>query len=192
MALACNPKLLLADEPTTALDVTIQAQVLEMIRDLKEKFGTSMLLITHDLGVVAETCSKVAIMYAGEIVEYGTAWQIFEEVRHPYTKGLFNSLPSLDKEVKRLMPIRGLMPDPVNLPSGCPFHPRCPYADEQCRREKPVLKELTSGHFCRCHHCDKGLPLYFPDVPENEEAYQKGAPVSSPGNDILGKGRAPQ
>lgn len=188
MALACNPKLLLADEPTTALDVTIQAQVLDMMNELKQKLGSAMLLITHDLGVVAETCDKVAIMYAGEIVEYGSAEHIFEHVAHPYTKGLFNSLPSLDVDVERLQPIRGLMPDPANLPEGCKFHPRCPYADEQCKTEEPDYYELAPGHFCRCHHCKKGLGLYFPDEAINEEAYQKGYPVSNPGNDILGKG----
>ena len=188
IALACNPQLLLADEPTTALDVTIQAQVLEMMNELKARLGSAMLLITHDLGVVAETCDKVAIMYAGEIVEYGSAEDIFNSIAHPYTMGLFNSIPSLDEEVDRLKPIRGLMPDPTNLPEGCSFSPRCPYADEQCCREAPAAQEVSPGHFCRCHHCDKGLGLYFPDEPINEEAYQKGRPVSNPGMDILGKG----
>ena len=185
MALACDPKLLLADEPTTALDVTIQAQVLDMMRGLKEKLNTSMLLITHDLGVVAEICDKVAIMYAGEIVEYGTLRHIFKEVAHPYTKGLFNSLPSLDKDVERLQPIRGLMPDPANLPQGCKFHPRCPYADQECTCCEPTLEEVAPGHFVRCHHARKGVPLYFPDVPENETVYQQGQAVSNPGNDYL-------
>ncbi len=187
MALACSPKLLIADEPTTALDVTIQAQVLDMMTDLKKKFGSSMLLITHDLGVVAETCDKVAIMYAGEIVEYGTLEDIFDHTSHPYTEGLFNSLPSLDEDVERLKPIRGLMPDPADLPKGCKFNPRCPYADEHCQTVEPELKEIAPGHLCRCHHCDKDVPLYFPDEAINEEAYQKGYPVSNPGNDILGK-----
>ena len=188
IALACTPALLIADEPTTALDVTIQAQVLDMMNDLKKEFGTSMLLITHDLGVVAETCDCVAIMYAGEIVEYGTLDQIYNHTAHPYTQGLFNSLPSLDEDVDRLKPIRGLMPDPSNLPEGCKFHPRCPYADATCAGQDPELKDLGDGHLCRCHHCDKGLHLYFPDESINEEAYQKGYPVSNPGNDILGKG----
>ena len=126
MALACSPKLLIADEPTTALDVTIQAQVLDMMTELKTKMDSSMLLITHDLGVVAETCDKVAIMYAGEIVEYGSLEDIFEHTAHPYTEGLFSSLPSLENDVHRLKPIQGLMPDPANLPDGCKFHPRCP------------------------------------------------------------------
>ncbi len=187
MALACSPKLLIADEPTTALDVTIQAQVLDMMTDLKKKFNSAMLMITHDLGVVAETCDKVAIMYAGEIVEYGSLKEIFEHTAHPYKVGLFSSLPSLDEDVERLKPIRGLMPDPSDLPTGCKFHPRCPYADEQCASEEPELRELSPGHVCRCHHCDKGIPLYFPDVNVNERAYQMGAPVSNPGHDILGK-----
>ena len=187
MALACSPKLLIADEPTTALDVTIQAQVLDMMTDLKKQFGSSMLLITHDLGVVAETCDKVAIMYAGEIVEYGTLEDIFDHTSHPYTEGLFNSLPSLDEDVDRLKPIRGLMPDPADLPKGCKFNPRCPYADKHCQSVEPELKEVAPGHLCRCHHCDKNVPLYFPDEAINEEAYQKGYPVSNPGNDILGK-----
>ena len=155
MALACKPKLLLADEPTTALDVTIQAQVLEMMRDLKNRLGTSMLLITHDLGIVAETCDKVAIMYAGEIVEYGDIYQVFENVLHPYTIGLFGSLPSLDKEVRRLSPIEGLMPDPSDLPDGCAFHPRCPYVTDRCLQEKPAYRQAEPGHFVRCHRIGK-------------------------------------
>ena len=156
MALACDPRLLIADEPTTALDVTIQAQVLELIREAKEKSGSSMLLITHDLGVVAETCDKVAIMYAGEIVEYGSLEDIFDRMAHPYTKGLFDSLPSLDRVDHRLKPIRGLMPDPTDLPEGCSFQPRCPYATEQCKGEAPALEEIGPGHHCRCHHVSKG------------------------------------
>ena len=156
IALACNPKLLLADEPTTALDVTIQAQVLEMMNELKVRFGTSMILITHDLGVVAETCDKVAIMYAGEIVEYGTLEDIFDHVQHPYTQGLFGSLPSLDKSVHRLSPIYGLMPDPAHLPEGCKFNPRCPHVTEACRQGEPELTEVTPGHFVRCVNARKG------------------------------------
>ena len=157
MALACNPKLLLADEPTTALDVTIQAQVLEMIKALKEKFNTSMILITHDLGVVAETCDKVAIVYAGEIVEYGSRDQIFRNPAHPYTRGLFASLPRLDDDSKRLKPIRGLPPDPTNLPSGCKFCPRCPHQGE-CNEgisRLPQAVELEKGHFVSCHKTGK-------------------------------------
>ena len=156
IALACNPKLLLADEPTTALDVTIQAQVLEMMNELKKKFGTSMILITHDLGVVAESCDKVAIMYAGEIVEYGSLQHIFNEVAHPYTKGLFGSLPSLEKDVHRLNPIEGLMPDPANLPEGCKFHPRCPEATEACAHKCPKATEIAPGHIVRCLKFEEG------------------------------------
>ncbi len=155
IALACNPKLLLADEPTTALDVTIQAQVMSMINDLKEEFGTSMILITHDLGIVAESCDTVAIMYAGKIVETGSLEDIFDHTAHPYTIGLFNSIPSLEKDTHRLQPIAGLMPDPANLPSGCSFHPRCPYADDMCSQQEPSAIELSPGHLCRCHHCDR-------------------------------------
>ena len=150
MALACSPKLLLADEPTTALDVTIQAQILEMIRALKDEYGTSMLLITHDLGIVAETCDRVAIMYAGQIVEYGDLPAIFDHTAHPYTQGLFGSIPSLTKEVHRLSPIKGLMPDPTNLPSGCRFSPRCKYADERCRTEAPEMVHLNDTHCAKC------------------------------------------
>ena len=156
MALACSPELLLADEPTTALDVTIQAQVLDMMNDLKKKMGTAVLLITHDLGVVAETCDKVAIMYAGEIVEYGTLEDIFDHVQHPYTQGLFGSLPSLDKSVHRLSPIYGLMPNPAHLPEGCKFNPRCPHVTEACRQREPELTEVTPGHFVRCVNARKG------------------------------------
>jgi peptide/nickel transport system ATP-binding protein len=140
-ALACSPKLLLADEPTTALDVTIQAQVLRMIRELKVRLNTSLILISHDLGVVAQICDKVAIMYAGEIVEYGRLAEVFERQMHPYTQGLFNSIPRLDVERERLAPIAGLMPDPTALPPGCVFHPRCPYVQPVCRERKPAVVE---------------------------------------------------
>ncbi len=150
IALACQPSLIIADEPTTALDVTIQAQVLDMMKSLKDRLETSMLLITHDLGVVAEVCDKVAIMYAGEIVEYGTLEHIFNNTQHPYTMGLFNSLPSLDKDADRLQPIHGLMPDPTDLPSGCPFHPRCPYARSECAETHPELRDMGDGHMSRC------------------------------------------
>jgi peptide/nickel transport system ATP-binding protein len=150
MALACNPELLLADEPTTALDVTIQAQVLELIRDLKRKFNTSMILITHDLGVIAQTCDAVAVIYAGEIVEYAEKVELFDYPCHPYTRGLFASLPSMTQDEPRLHPIPGMPPDPTNLPKGCAFHPRCPYATEQCGQNKPEMVEIRPGHFCRC------------------------------------------
>lgn len=155
MALACSPALLIADEPTTALDVTIQAQVLEMNNDLKNRLKTSVLLITHDLGIVAECCQKVAVMYAGEIVEYGSLRDIFKETSHPYTMGLFRSIPSLTRKEKRLNPIDGLMPDPANLPGGCCFHPRCPYADETCRSCHPDLSDAGNGHKVRCFHLEE-------------------------------------
>ena len=155
MALACSPALLIADEPTTALDVTIQAQVLEMINDLKNRLKTSVLLITHDLGIVAECCQKVAVMYAGEIVEYGSLRDIFKETSHPYTMGLFRSIPSLTRKEKRLNPIDGLMPDPANLPGGCCFHPRCPYVVETCRSCHPDLSDAGNGHKVRCFHLEE-------------------------------------
>lgn len=151
IALACNPKLLIADEPTTALDVTIQAQVLEMMTDLKDKLNTSMILITHDLGVVAQVCDKVAIMYAGEIVEYGNLEDIYDHGEHPYTIGLFGSIPDLDNDTERLSPITGLMPDPTNLPAGCSFSPRCPHCTEVCMAEDPSLRETAPGHMVKCH-----------------------------------------
>ena len=150
IALACNPQLLIADEPTTALDVTIQAQVLEMIRDLKQKNNTSMLLITHDLGVVAQNCDSVAIIYAGEIVEYGTLCQVYENAMHPYTEGLFGSIPNLETNSRRLAAIDGMMPDPTALPEGCKFADRCKYATEHCRVSSPELAELEGGHKVRC------------------------------------------
>ena len=151
MALACEPSLLIADEPTTALDVTIQAQVLDLIRQLRDQLGTSMLLITHDLGVVAQNCEYVAIMYAGEIIEYGKIHDVFKNSLHPYTVGLFESIPKLNEEVDRLHPIDGLMPDPANLPKGCKFHPRCRYAEAICREEEPEMVEIEEGHTVCCH-----------------------------------------
>ncbi|HIR27429.1 MAG TPA: ABC transporter ATP-binding protein [Candidatus Choladousia intestinigallinarum] len=158
IALACSPELLLADEPTTALDVTIQAQVLDMMNEIKNKLGTSVLMITHDLGIIAEMCDRVAVVYAGEIVEMGNLVHIFKRTEHPYTQGLFDSLPNAAGDSKRLKPIRGLMPDPANLPEGCNFSPRCPYATEECFREPPKLLEVEEGHFVQCHHhgCMKG------------------------------------
>lgn len=152
MALACNPELLLADEPTTALDVTIQAQVLSMIKELQQKYNTSMLLITHDLGVVAETCDKVAVIYAGEIVESGDKYQIFDNPQHPYTIGLFDSLPKIHEETERLKPIKGMTPNPAKLPKGCKFNPRCEFATEECRNWAVPMVEVEKGHFCRCCH----------------------------------------
>ncbi|MGO5114702.1 ABC transporter ATP-binding protein [Candidatus Avoscillospira sp. LCP25S3_F1] len=155
IALACNPQLLIADEPTTALDVTIQAQVLEMIHGLKVKNNTAMLLITHDLGVVAQNCDTVAIIYAGEIVEYGTLQQVYKNILHPYTEGLFGSVPRLETNSKRLAAIDGMMPDPTALPKGCKFAERCKYATDRCRAELPVMYELEDGHKVRCFRYEK-------------------------------------
>ena len=156
IALAGEPQLLIADEPTTALDVTIQAQVLEMIHALKCKSNTAMLLITHDLGVVAQNCDSVAIIYAGEIVEYGTLRQVYKNVLHPYTEGLFGSVPSLETNARRLAAIDGMMPDPTDLPKGCKFVDRCKYATDRCRAEAPRLIELEDGHKVRCFRHESG------------------------------------
>ena len=152
MALSCKPELLIADEPTTALDVTIQAQVLDMINELKKEQNTSMILITHDLGVVAGVCDSVAVVYAGEIIEMGSKEEIFDYPTHPYTRGLFGSLPKLDGEVRRLHSIPGMPPNPADLPEGCRFHPRCAYAGEECRKKAVELAEIRPGHYCRCCH----------------------------------------
>jgi len=150
IALACSPELLLADEPTTALDVTIQAQVLEMIAKLKEDFDTSMIMISHNLGVIAEVCDDLAVIYAGEIVELGSKEAVFDRPTHPYTLGLFGAVPHLYDDTDRLNSISGLPPDPSNLPAGCHFSPRCPHGQERCRIEKKVLVEIEPGHFSRC------------------------------------------
>ena len=152
IAIACNPELLIADEPTTALDVTIQAQVIKMMRGLQKELHSSVLMITHDLGIVANFCDRVMIMYAGEIVESGTLEDVFnkQSVHHPYTTGLFGSIPDINSKADRLQPIAGLMPNPVELPEGCKFHPRCPYAKECCKEgEVPVWKR--GEHSIRCH-----------------------------------------
>jgi peptide/nickel transport system ATP-binding protein len=151
IALACNPRLLLADEPTTALDVTIQAQMLDLMNALKKRYHTALVMITHDLGVVAEMCNRVSIMYAGQILESGSLEDIFEKPAHPYTSGLLGSLPSLNEDVDRLRPIPGMMPDPVNLPDGCPFFPRCEQRKEKCLNTPPVNREIGPGHFAMCH-----------------------------------------
>lgn len=161
IALACNPELLIADEPTTALDVTIQAQVLDLMKHLREKNGTSMLMITHDLGIVAEVCDCVSVVYAGRVVEHGTLEDIFDHTLHPYTKGLFNSLPNMEDRGTRLKPIPGLMPDPSRLPKGCAFADRCEYATDRCFQERPAVIHRTEEHLVACH-------LY------NEDTIQKG------------------
>lgn len=157
IALSCSPKLLIADEPTTALDVTIQAQVLELMKELKEKFNMSMLMITHDLGVVAEVCDEVAIMYAGRIIEQGTLEDIFNNTKHPYTEGLFNSIPNIDNRKAELKPIRGLVPDPYNLPEGCTFCDRCDYALDICKNQKPDKTYISDTHFVKCHLYKKNI-----------------------------------
>lgn len=155
IALACEPDLLIADEPTTALDVTIQAQVLMMIKELRDRLGTSMLMITHDLGIVAKICDDVGVMYAGEIVESGTVQDIFEgENHHPYTEGLFGSIPNLKSKAKRLNAIPGLMPDPSNLPEGCVFAERCKYATDICRKVHPSVSTSGTHKLC-CHRFDE-------------------------------------
>jgi peptide/nickel transport system ATP-binding protein len=151
IALACNPELLIADEPTTALDVTIQAQVLKLIRELKENSHMSMLMITHALGIVAEVCDFVGIMYAGRIVECGTLADIFDNMRHPYTRGLFDSLPDIENRRAELKPIPGLIPDPMNVPPGCAFHPRCSYARPECSRDLPQVRWIGETHYVSCH-----------------------------------------
>jgi len=150
IALACNPQLLIADEPTTALDVTIQAQVLQLMRNLKTEFNTSMIMITHDLGIVADICDKVAIMYAGNVVEYAEKRELYKNPKHPYTIGLFNSLPDIKAQVDNLKPIKGLMPDPRALPSGCPFHPRCDMARPECSEKVPQNITINENHTVRC------------------------------------------
>lgn len=157
IALACNPKILIADEPTTALDVTIQAQVLEMMQNLKRKFNTATILITHDLGVVAQTCEKAAVIYAGEIVEYGMVHEVFKDMRHPYTIGLMNSIPKIHVDERRLHPIEGLMPDPMSLPEGCKFCDRCRFAIEKCKKENPEMMKLGGEHSVRCFRADENL-----------------------------------
>jgi peptide/nickel transport system ATP-binding protein len=150
MALACNPRLLIADEPTTALDVTIQAQILELMRALREELGTAIILITHDLGVVAELADDVVVMYAGRVIERCAVPKLFAEPQHPYTVGLLGSIPRLDAEQERLSAIEGFVPDPTAMPQGCPFHPRCPFSIERCRREEPPLMKIQSGHEAAC------------------------------------------
>lgn len=151
IALACNPEVLIADEPTTALDVTIQAQVLQLMENLKDEFKTSMLLITHDLGVVAKVCDHVAIMYAGTVIEQAEKNRLYRSPKHPYTVGLFDSIPIVTENVERLKPIKGLMPDPTNLPTGCVFHPRCPKRMDICDKEFPEITHLDDEHWVRCH-----------------------------------------
>jgi peptide/nickel transport system ATP-binding protein len=155
MAMSCSPKLLIADEPTTALDVTIQAQILDLMRQLKERQGTSIIFITHDLGVVAEMCDRVIVMYAGQVIEEAPVRELFQHPQHPYTRGLIASIPTLDQQKSRLYSIRGTVPHPAKMPAGCRFAPRCDYAQEMCR-DNPPLKEVEAGHRCRCWLAEKG------------------------------------
>ena len=155
IALACNPQLLIADEPTTALDVTIQAQVLDLMKGLRKKYEMGMIMITHDLGIIREICDHVAVMYAGKIVEFGTLEDVFCHSRHPYTEGLFNSLPNIADRKARLKPIVGLMPDPTKLPKGCAFAPRCQYASPDCAEHEPTKHDFGNGHYCCCKAYDQ-------------------------------------
>ena len=154
MGLSCNPALLIADEPTTALDVTIQAQILDLMKDLKSRFKTSIFIITHDLGIIAELCNRVAVMYSGNIVEYATAERLFKNPRHPYTKGLIGAIPSIEKKDQKLQTIRGMVPNLIYPPSGCRFHPRCDNRLEICDKIKPPLNEIAERYFVACHLFD--------------------------------------
>jgi oligopeptide/dipeptide ABC transporter ATP-binding protein len=170
MALACNPELLIADEPTTALDVTVQAQILDLLRQLKQEFRMSMLLITHDMGVAAEVADRIAVMYAGAVVEEGTVSEIFERPRHPYTIGLLSSIPGLEGERGReLYTIKGSIPPLSNVPSGCRFHPRCPYAMDVCKSNEPPLRESVTGHKAACWLDDTGEDDPRPGKPNRVE-----------------------
>ena len=155
MALSCDPKLLIADEPTTALDVTIQAQILDLMNDLKQKFGMAIMMITHDLGVIAEVADRIAVMYAGKVMEYTDAVSLFKDPKHPYTWGLMHSIPRLDKSVEKLYAIPGMVPSPLDFPEGCKYNTRCELADEKCKAEEPPLEEVEEGHQSRCWHVDK-------------------------------------
>ncbi len=166
MALSCHPALLIADEPTTALDVTIQAQILELMKDLKRKFKTSILMITHDLGIIAEICDRVAVMYSGNIVEYATAVDLFKNPRHPYTKGLIGAIPSVEKRNSKLMIIRGMVPNLIYPPFGCRFHPRCDERLEICDKVKPRFIEIGDKYYVACH-------LFDPEY-QNSPKYQWG------------------
>lgn len=170
MALACHPELLIADEPTTALDVTIQAQILDLMKKLQRELGMGIIMITHDLGVVAETCDRVAVMYAGKIVEYTDGDLLFEHPKHPYTIGLLQSLPRFDRDQEELKPIPGSVPSPFNMPPGCHFAPRCPFATGMCKREMPELTKTPDGSLVRCHaYSDNwdGVPLNQPAAAHN-------------------------
>jgi len=175
MALSCNPALLIADEPTTALDVTIQAQILDLMKDLQKRFKTSILLITHDLGIIAEMCARVAVMYSGNIVEYATAKDLFSNPRHPYTIGLLGAIPSIEKRDQKLQVIRGMVPNLIYPPSGCGFHPRCDERMEICDKVKPKLNEIGDKYYVACHLFDdeyKNSPKYVWSDREDDTSYK--------------------
>lgn len=152
MALSCNPRILIADEATTALDVTVQAQVLKLLNDIKSELDASIIIITHDLGVVAETCTRVAVMYAGVVVEYTSTDELFSDPIHPYTTGLLQAIPKISEKIDRLLQIKGSVPNLIHPPSGCRFHPRCDYATEICVEQRPTREEIKPGHWIECHH----------------------------------------
>jgi oligopeptide/dipeptide ABC transporter ATP-binding protein len=175
MALSCNPALLIADEPTTALDVTIQAQILDLMKGLIQRYKTSILIITHDLGIIAELCDRIAVMYSGNIVEYATAEDLFKNPRHPYTKGLIGAIPSIEKKNQKLQTIRGMVPNLIYPPSGCRFHPRCDYRMEICDKVKPVLTEIAKRYYVACHLFDpkyKDSPKYAIDEKEDASLFK--------------------
>jgi oligopeptide/dipeptide ABC transporter ATP-binding protein len=175
MALTCKPKLLIADEPTTALDVTIQAQILELMKELKKTFKASILMITHDLGIIAEMCDRVAVMYSGNIVEYAPANKLFKNPRHPYTQGLMNAIPRVEKRGYKLKTIRGMVPNLIYPPSGCRFHPRCPYRLEICDKQRPKWIEIEEKYFIGCHLFDseyKDSPKYNWDEEEKDASFR--------------------
>jgi len=184
MGLSCEPKLLIADEPTTALDVTIQAQILELLKLIQQKTGSALMLITHDLGVVAEMVDHVVVMYAGEIVEGGTVHEVLLEPRAPYTMGLLESIPSVEKRGGRLSAIQGVVPSPFNLPPACRFQPRCPYAWERCKSVAPALYTVgTSGHVARCHlHTPEGAARLPEALEHHRRAMTVGRSLSSGGH----------
>ena len=175
MALSCNPALLIADEPTTALDVTIQAQILELMIELKKKLKTSILIITHDLGIIAELCDRVAVMYSGNIVEYATAAELFKKPLHPYTQGLLAAIPSIEKRDQKLRTIRGMVPNLIYPPSGCRFHPRCDFRLEVCDKVKPQINELRKDYYIACHLFNpdyKDSPKYIWTEKEDKASYK--------------------
>ena len=168
MALSCDPQLLIADEPTTALDVTIQAQILDLMNDLKDRLGMAIMMITHDLGVIAEVADRIAVMYAGKVVEYTDAESLFANPKHPYTWGLMHSIPRLDKTVEKLYAIPGMVPSPLDFPKGCKYNTRCELADEKCIDGEPPLEEMEDGHEVRCWHVDK-----LEELKKEQEQYEK-------------------